>query len=84
MLVVKINEEWTLIHCACVGNKAAIFSLRVIGIKKASLLGVRFYRHRNVYPMLKDMNKRREQIALDQKLRHGKEERQRRSEFPEW
>ena len=34
--------------------------------------------------MYKDLNKRREQIATDQKLRHGKEERQRRSEFVEW
>lgn len=47
-------------------------------------LGVRFYRQRNVYPQLRDLNERREKIALDQNLRHGKEERPRRSDFVDW
>ena len=47
-------------------------------------LGVRFYRQRNVYPQLRDLNERREKIALDQNLRHGKEELPRRSDFVDW
>ena len=47
-------------------------------------LGVRFYRKRHVYPQLRDFNERREKIALDQNLRHGKEERPRRSDFVDW
>jgi len=46
--------------------------------------GVRFYRKRNVYPQLRDLNERREKIALDQNLRHGKEERPRRSDYVDW
>ena len=47
-------------------------------------LGVRFYRKRNLYPQLRDLNERREKIALDQNLRHGKEERPRRSDYVDW
>ena len=32
---------------------------------------VRFYRHRSVYPMMKELNKRRENIATDEMLRTG-------------
>ena len=45
---------------------------------------VRYFRHKNVYPMLKELNRRRENIATDELLRKGKEKRPRRSEFTEW
>jgi len=45
---------------------------------------VRFYRHRSVYPMMKELNKRRENIATDEMLRTGKQTRNRRSDYIEW
>ena len=45
---------------------------------------VRFYRHRSVYPMMKELNKRRENIATDEMLRTGKQTRPRRSDYIEW
>ena len=42
---------------------------------------VRFYRHRSVYPMMKELNKRRENIATDEMLRTGKQTRHRRSDY---
>ena len=37
-----------------------------------------------VYPMTAEINRRIEAVAEDQRLRTGKEERTRRSEFIEW
>ena len=37
-----------------------------------------------VYPMTAEINRRIEAVAEDQRLRTGKEERPRRSEFIEW
>ena len=39
---------------------------------------------RHDYPMAKEINKRLENIATDQKLRTGKEVHPRRSDFVEW
>ena len=39
---------------------------------------------RHVYKMAKEFNRRTENIALDQKLRTGKEVRPRRSDFSDW
>ena len=56
-------------------------------------LGIRWYPSggtgigqppRWVYPMTAEINRRIEAVAEDQRLRTGKEERPRRSEFIEW
>jgi len=43
-----------------------------------------YYKHKTLYPMMKEMNRRRENIASDELLRTGKEKRTRRSDFIDW
>ena len=43
-----------------------------------------YYRDAKLYPFLKEVNRRRENVATDEMLRTGKQTRPRRSEFLEW